>query len=288
MKYCCVTPCFNAGDDIEVTVRSVMAQSALKDPANSIHFIIQDGGSKDRTRETVAPLVDDAASITNLHIEFVSQPDTGMYDALAKGLGALSDGEIYSYINAGDYYSPFAFEIAGEIFANYDVAFLTGMACTYNAKNHLVRCILPYRFVPSLMLKGLYGRQLPFLQQESTFWRGDVHANIDLTKLASFSYAGDFFLWVSLIRQAPLYIVEAWLAGFKRQAGQLSVLYGEEYHQEMAIIAARPNLFDRLRAAAIFVLWQMPNKLKRILNSRIFYYDHSAGKYVTNRRGQRP
>ncbi|BCW88837.1 PGL/p-HBAD biosynthesis glycosyltransferase [Alphaproteobacteria bacterium SO-S41] len=84
-----ITVCLNAAATIERTLRSIRSQ---KDVA--IEHIVIDGGSTDGTlailerhRDTIAHLV--------------SEPDTGLYDAMNKGL-ALATGEFVGFLNADD------------------------------------------------------------------------------------------------------------------------------------------------------------------------------------------
>src|ERR1700712_2106002 len=85
-----ITVCYNADNDIENTIRSVTDNINQKD----IEYIIIDGGSNDRTLE----IINLYKSKINICI---SEKDSGIYDAMNKGL-KLSSGKLVYFINAGD------------------------------------------------------------------------------------------------------------------------------------------------------------------------------------------
>lgn len=86
-----ITVVFNARDLIERTIESTQQQTY----ANIEHLII-DGASNDGTTNCVEK---NAARYAN--IRFISEPDTGLYDAMNKGL-AMAKGEYVLFLNAGD------------------------------------------------------------------------------------------------------------------------------------------------------------------------------------------
>ena len=85
-----VTPTLNQGDFIEDTLRSVREQTY-----DAIEHIVVDGGSTDRT---TAILKEHAVAG---RLTWTSGPDTGMYDAVNRGL-ARSRGDILAYLNSDD------------------------------------------------------------------------------------------------------------------------------------------------------------------------------------------
>lgn len=90
MKLTVITVCYNAGNVIEDTMKSVVEQSY-----KNIEYIIVDGGSTDNTRE----IVEKYKKI--FPINFISEKDEGIYDAMNKGILA-STGEWLNFMNAGD------------------------------------------------------------------------------------------------------------------------------------------------------------------------------------------
>lgn len=98
MKISIITVCKNTGESIKRTVESVLSQT-YKD----IEYIIVDGASTDGTVEGIRDAVH---TYTGEHagsplLKFVSEPDTGIYNAMNKGIGLATGGVIY-FLNAGD------------------------------------------------------------------------------------------------------------------------------------------------------------------------------------------
>jgi glycosyltransferase involved in cell wall biosynthesis len=84
-----ITVVFNAGSQIENTIKSVINQGYL-----NIEFIIIDGGSADNTIQILKKYED--------YIDYwVSEKDAGIYDAMNKG-ACSAKGEWICFMNAGD------------------------------------------------------------------------------------------------------------------------------------------------------------------------------------------
>ena len=65
----------------------------------NIEHIIIDGGSKDGTVELIQSLIPTAKK----EIKFVSEPDSGIYNAMNKGIN-LATGDYIHFLNDTDYY----------------------------------------------------------------------------------------------------------------------------------------------------------------------------------------
>jgi glycosyltransferase involved in cell wall biosynthesis len=161
-KISIVTPCFNTESCIQETIYSVLEQTAVISKRVELEYIICDGRSTDRTIEIIK-------QINSPAIELISEPDRGMYDALAKGL-KLATGDIVAYINAGDYYHKCAFDIVLDLFEEKKINWLTGYTVLYNEKSYALPLLLPFKYRKRLFDCGMYLGKLPYVQQESTFW----------------------------------------------------------------------------------------------------------------------
>lgn len=84
-----ITVVFNASLVLEETVLSVLKQ---KDDA--VEYIIIDGGSTDGTIDVIKKYQDRIS-------DWVSEPDTGIYDAMNKGI-LRANGKYICFINTGD------------------------------------------------------------------------------------------------------------------------------------------------------------------------------------------
>ncbi len=109
-----VTVVLNSDTTLEKSIDSVISQ---KNEAN-IEYIIIDGGSKDRS-----------VSIINSYSDsidyWVSEPDTGIYNAWNKGL-ARAKGDYIAFLGADDFYYPGALKAYSEyIQANPNVEYVS-------------------------------------------------------------------------------------------------------------------------------------------------------------------
>ncbi len=84
-----ITVAFNAVDEIENTILSVLSQSY-----NNIEYIIVDGGSTDGTVDVIKKYSDKIDT-------WISEPDNGVYDAMNKGV-KTAYGEWVNFMNCGD------------------------------------------------------------------------------------------------------------------------------------------------------------------------------------------
>lgn len=84
-----ITPTYNAASTLADCLKSVELQTV------SVEHIVIDGGSADRTKEVAARF----PHISN----FLSESDSGVYDAMNKGI-AMASGDIVGILNADDLY----------------------------------------------------------------------------------------------------------------------------------------------------------------------------------------
>ena len=92
MKISIVTVCLNSASTLGDTIDSVTAQDYRQ-----VEHIIKDGKSTDATESI--------ARAKKWHgLRYVSQEDTGIYDAMNQGL-SLATGEIVGFLNADDFFA---------------------------------------------------------------------------------------------------------------------------------------------------------------------------------------
>lgn len=273
-KISIITPCLNAERHIAETLESVIGQSAVLSGRAELEYIICDGVSSDKTVDIVNSYIKDNSSI-----QLFSEPDTGMYAALTKGLKHAS-GDIVAYLNAGDFYNRCAFDIVLDLFEQKQVRWLTGYNVLCNDKSYILNVKLPFKYRRKFFASGFYGTRLIFVQQESTFWDASLNQCLDYDKLSSFNYAGDYYLWSCFAKECDLKIVEAYLGGFKIEKGQLSE-NREAYLREMLSLAVKPNCYQKLLSIFDRVMWHAPVECKKWFNKDgLFIYDHELKKWV--------
>lgn len=76
------------------------ADSVLEQTMSDFEWIIIDGASTDGTKEYLAAMAA-KLQITNCKLQIISEPDTGIYNAMNKGI-RLAQGEYIQILNAGD------------------------------------------------------------------------------------------------------------------------------------------------------------------------------------------
>ena len=102
-KITIITPSLNQGRYIEQSILSVIEQNY-----ENLEYIIVDGGSTDETLQIIKKY---EHKIT----KWISEPDLGQTDAINKGL-KFATGEVFTWLNADDYYQPSALHIMGKAF----------------------------------------------------------------------------------------------------------------------------------------------------------------------------
>ncbi len=91
MKVSVITVCYNDRLGLEKTIQSVLGQRGV-----DLDYIIMDGGSSDGSADLVA-------QYRNQLAHAVSEKDSGVFDAMNKGL-ARAIGEYVIFMNSGDYF----------------------------------------------------------------------------------------------------------------------------------------------------------------------------------------
>ena len=92
MKFSVITVCLNSEDTIEKTIKSVLNQQGVE-----LEYIVIDGGSTDSTVEIIKKYESQIAY-------WCSEPDSGIYEAMNKGI-TFATGEVISFINSNDWYA---------------------------------------------------------------------------------------------------------------------------------------------------------------------------------------
>jgi glycosyltransferase involved in cell wall biosynthesis len=275
VKVFLVSPCLNSGRLFLQSLKSIYCQDALLNGRCELVHLIIDGGSRDETASIAGQFP---------RSRFLSEPDTGMYDALAKGLSRVN-GDIVGYLNAGDVLFPWAFDVLLEVFSNSDVQWATGYSSQINEQGQVTACWKPPRYRREFVANGFYADPAypACIQQESTFWSVDLNRKIDLEKLRYFKLAGDYFLWTEFAKHADLHSIMSPLGAFRIHGGQLSERR-TEYHTEAQRCIRPPTIREKFTA-----WWETRcNPLLRgpLWNytlgkspAKIFEYDHSSGRW---------
>lgn len=124
LKFSVVTVVFNGEEVIAKTIESVLNQTYAP-----FEYLIFDGKSTDGTLEIVNSYKEKFAQ-KNIRYSVVSEKDTGIYNAMNKGVKAAI-GDFISFLNAGDWYEPDALQNINEFYNEED------FELTYGGLNYI-------------------------------------------------------------------------------------------------------------------------------------------------------
>ena len=187
MKISLITVTFNSGKTLRDTIQSVLSQS-YKD----IEYIIVDGLSNDHTID----IVKEFEPFFEGRLKWISEKDSGLYDAMNKGI-KMASGDIIGIINSDDFYHRNdiieqivgCFEKNKELDAIYgDVRFVNG-----DDLDKTVRYYSSQIFSPSLFRFGFMPAHPTFFTyrkyfQEYGYYKTDYKIAADYELLIRFLY----------------------------------------------------------------------------------------------------
>ncbi len=175
-----ITPSYGQAVFIESTILSVLNQNYPK-----LHYVVQDGGSKDQSPAIISRYADRLT-----HWESAS--DRGQADAVRKGFAriepTLGPGDLMAWLNSDDLLAPRSLRYVAEYFATHpEVDVVYGHRIIIDGEDREVgRWVMPRHDPPSL-------EWIDYIPQETLFWRKrawDLAGGID----PSFQFALDWDL----------------------------------------------------------------------------------------------
>jgi glycosyltransferase involved in cell wall biosynthesis len=208
-----VTPVFNSAKYIEQAIQSVLAQHY----PNLEYFII-DGGSTDGTLDIIRKYEGQISG-------WVSEPDTGMYDAINKGF-ARTTGEIMGWISATDMLHVGGLSVVGSVFRSFpEVEWIEGLHSVFSEVGMAIILERPRHWSRHRFLAGANH----FIMQESTYWRRTLWEKAGGHVDASQRNGSDFELWIRFFRHARLYPVNSLIGGYRHHPDALGVVAVDEW-----------------------------------------------------------
>jgi glycosyltransferase involved in cell wall biosynthesis len=216
-----VTPNFNMASYLDETIRSVLANRASQDE----YFVI-DGGSTDGSVDLIRR---HAADLTG----WISEPDRGYPDALAKGF-ACATGDVLCWINSGDVLLSGTFDAVRRNFATGDVDLIFGDDFYIDENSRVLRFSRGH--VRDIAAAMLYGGWTPL--QDACFWTRDVYDGVGGID-RQLRFAADYDLFLRMARAGRTRHVSLAFSAFRRHKGQKSIADHAPYAREREQVRAR-------------------------------------------------
>lgn len=285
-KISIVTPAYNSAATIERTMQSVLNQNYP-----NLEYIVIDGGSSDNTSDIIQRYAD------QLHY-WVSEPDSGMYEALEKGF-AQASGAIYGWLNSDDMHNADTLEKVNQIFNDLpQVDWITTLfPLLRNPDGKIVDTITIPAYDKRAFFRGEYSAVSPFIleeiQQESTFWRRSLWEKAGSHMDKSLKLAGDFELWARFYQHTDLIGVRVPIGGIVNHPTQMTKLNLEDRFVEERVVLERYNakVHTTFSANMRHYAVGLTPRLKRIAarfgyayQTQIAVYDFDRDKWVLKPR----
>lgn len=281
------TPAFNSACTIDRTIESVINQNGNFE----LHYHVQDGGSTDNTVDILKrwKRVIDARNLADgsnkVFFTFASERDSGMYHAIYMGFSkfSISDRDWMTWINSDDFLAEDAFETLAAVDSKYnDVKWLTGKTRVVDEDGSIQTYFQP--ITSEVVRLGLCdGKHWGFIQQEGTFWKGEVWKKLPDDVLTKFRYAGDWNLWREIAQSYKLFVCTRALGNFCKRKGQISEANIDQYYDEIDSIISikirRENLLEVVDQASEANVIEIDNSEAFLKSERIEkYYKFRVGK----------
>lgn len=209
-----VTVNFNMAGYLGETISSVRNNLAPGD-----EYIVVDGGSTDGSVDVIRQ---HEAAVT----QWISEPDEGYADALAKGFRRAT-GDVLCWINAGDLLLDGTFAKVREIFAAGDADMIFGDDFYIDEQSHVIR--YSRGFVNDLAAAMLHGGWTPL--QDACFWTRDIYMRVGGIN-PKLRLAADYDIFLRMARAGRARHVPFAFSAFRRHRGQKSVSGAAQYAVE--------------------------------------------------------
>jgi glycosyltransferase involved in cell wall biosynthesis len=273
LTFTIVTTNFNGAAWLEETLLSVLSQSYPH-----VEYIVIDGGSTDGSQRIIEKYQDRLAY-------WESVPDRGFAHAINKGF-TRATGDILAWLNSDDLYCPWALATVARCLTDLpEVQWLTTRYPLVTGADGGMTVMPADPFNRELFYAGVYGRVLPFIQQESTFWRRGLWEKAGARLDDGLELAIDTELWARFFEHAGLYALNAPLGCFRYRTDSKSGRHLDRYYEEMATVLGRydDGLFARLLGKRVFpelVKLLAPHLLLPRRHGLVAGWDRVAGRYV--------
>ena len=181
MKISIITVCYNSAATIEKTIISIKNQTYT-----DIEYIIVDGNSKDDTLNIIK-------RHENIITKWVSEPDSGLYDAMNKGV-AMATGDVIGILNSDDtFYSDNVLADVAAFHIGNNIDASVGNIIQHNDKGSVVRVYSSKNWKPEKLKIGFMPPHPSIFFKKELFGKfGDYSLNFKIG--ADYELITRFFL----------------------------------------------------------------------------------------------
>lgn len=216
-----VTPSLDRAAYIGDVILSIAGQSYPR-----VEHIVVDGGSTDGTLDVLRKLE------KSYDFGWISESDTGMYNAINKGL-AMSRGDILAYLNTDDLYLPWTVEVAVRgLLDDPKAALVYGdMAILDEKSGGAALALYP------LFDIGLLGRSA-FLGQPTVFFRRSAFEKVGRFD-ESLQFVADCDYWLRVGTRFPIRKVDEIMAVQRDHPETLRASQRSALREELRVVRSR-------------------------------------------------
>jgi len=184
LKVSIITVVYNNKLHIKDCIESVLRQNY-----KNIEYIIIDGGSTDGTIDVVKQYLSKIA-------KFISEKDTGIYDAMNKGI-SIATGDIIGFLNSDDMYANdgvLANVVSVFNSGNVDSVYGDLVYVSRNNKEKTIRYWNAGQYYPGAFRKGWHPPHTAFFVKKTVY---EKYGNFDL----DFKIAGDYEIMLRFLEK---------------------------------------------------------------------------------------
>jgi glycosyltransferase involved in cell wall biosynthesis len=247
-----VTVVYNGAAHLEQAILSVIGQGY-----GNVEYIIVDGGSTDGTLEIIAKYAERIDC-------WVSEPDSGIYDAMNKGI-ALAGGELIGLLNTDDYYEPDALQWVAERYISERTAGV------YYGNHYLLQEDLNLRYKAYPHMKYWIGM---CVCHQAMFVHRDVYRSIGTYDLF-YNLSADYdFILRSCLGKIPYIALDKFVVNFRNTGSSsdnylLSIKEAKDIHKKYFSTFSIARVIYLLRYFKTYFIFWLQKAVKSLFGNRI-------------------
>jgi len=178
MKLSIITVNYNNAEGLRKTMESVLLQTSKE-----FEYIVVDGASTDNSVEIIQGFIQS----TNQYINFISEPDTGIYNAMNKGI-RLAKGDSIQFLNSGD--------------------LLVAPDVTERMLSNLPDCAICYGNMLKVLTDGtfFYNKKIPNISM-LTFYCGSINHSSAYIRRSLFDKYGPYDESLKIVSDWKFYLI---------------------------------------------------------------------------------